>query len=165
MFMHGGLAHIFGNMLFLWIFGDNIEDRIGHFRYLIFYLVCGLLAGLAHVFSTAIFAGNSEASLLVPSLGASGAISGVLGAYILLFPTRRVTVLLSWFVTQVPAFIAIGLWFVFQLISGLGVLGSGSQQGGVAYAAHIGGFIAGLVLIKLFEIGRPQANGYAPRGY
>jgi membrane associated rhomboid family serine protease len=164
MFMHGGIAHIFGNMLYLWIFGDNIEDRIGHFRYLIFYLICGVLAGLAHVFSTAVFAGN-ELSLLVPSLGASGAISGVLGAYLLLFPTKRVTVLLSWFVTQVPAFVAIGLWFVFQLISGLGMLGSGSQQGGVAYAAHIGGFIAGLVLIKIFEIGRPAASEYMPRGY
>ena len=158
MFMHGGLAHIFGNMLFLWIFGDNIEDRVGHLRYLIFYFVCGVLAGLAHVFSTVIFAGNNEASLLIPSLGASGAISGVLGAYILLFPARRVTVLISWFVTQVPAFIAIGLWFVFQLISGLGMLGSGSQQGGVAYAAHIGGFIAGLLLIKVFEIGRPRSD-------
>jgi membrane associated rhomboid family serine protease len=158
MFMHGGIAHIFGNMLFLFIFGDNIEDRIGHLRYLIFYLVCGVLAGLAHVFATAMFAG-SEASLLVPSLGASGAISGVLGAYLLLFPMRRVVVLISWFATAVPAFIAIGLWFVFQLISGLGVLGSGSAQGGVAYAAHIGGFIAGLLLIKVFEIGRP------PRSY
>ena len=158
MFMHGGLAHIFGNMLFLWIFGDNIEDRIGHFRYLIFYLVCGVLAGLAHVFSTVIFAGSNEASLLVPSLGASGAISGVLGAYILLFPTNRVIVLLGWFAMPMPAFIAIGLWFVFQLISGLGVLGSGSQQGGVAYAAHIGGFIAGLALIKVFEIGRPRLS-------
>jgi rhomboid family protein len=153
MFMHGGIAHIFGNMLFLFIFGDNIEDRIGHLRYLIFYLVCGVLAGLAHVFATAMLAG-SGASLLVPSLGASGAISGVLGAYLLLFPMRRVIVLISWFATAVPAFIAIGLWFVFQLISGLGVLGSGSQQGGVAYAAHIGGFIAGLLLIKVFEIGR-----------
>ena len=165
MFMHGGIAHIFGNMLFLFIFGDNIEDRVGHIRYLIFYLVCGVLAGLAHVFSTVIFAGDNTASLLVPSLGASGAISGVLGAYILLFPTRRVTVLISWFITQVPAFIAIGLWFVFQLISGLGMLGSGSQQGGVAYAAHIGGFIAGLALIKIFEIGRPRSEYYAPRGY
>lgn len=154
MFMHGGIAHIFGNLLFLFIFGDNIEDRLGHIRYLIFYLVCGILAGLAHVFATVALAGSNEASLLVPSLGASGAISGVLGAYVLLFPTRRVTVLISWFVTQVPAFIAIGLWFVFQLVSGLGMLGSGSQQGGVAYAAHIGGFIAGLLLIKVFEIGR-----------
>ena len=162
MFMHGGIAHIFGNMLFLFIFGDNIEDRIGHFRYAIFYLVCGVLAGLSHVFATAAFAG-SEASLLVPSLGASGAISGVLGAYLLLFPMRRVVVLISWFVTAVPAFIAIGLWFVFQLISGLGVLGSGSQQGGVAYAAHIGGFIAGLLLIKVFEIGRPRLYPSDPR--
>lgn len=165
MFMHGGIAHIFGNMLFLWIFGDNIEDRVGHLRYLIFYLVCGLLAGLAHVFSTALFAGDNLSGMLVPSLGASGAISGVLGAYILLFPTKRVTVLLSWFVTQVPAFVAIGLWFVFQLISGLGMLGSGSQQGGVAYAAHIGGFIAGLALIKIFEIGRPRGDEYTPSGY
>src|SRR5437870_5420508 len=160
MFMHGGLAHIFGNMLFLFIFGDNIEDRLGHFRYLIFYLGCGVLAGLAHVFATAAIA-SDEASLLVPSLGASGAISGVLGAYLLLFPMRRVIVLISWFATAVPAFIAIGLWFVFQLISGLGVLGAGTQQGGVAYAAHIGGFIAGLVLIKVFEIGRGnRAIGY-----
>ena len=164
MFMHGGIAHIFGNMLFLFIFGDNIEDRLGHIRYLIFYLVCGILAGLAHVLSTAAFAGGDPASLMVPSLGASGAISGVLGGYFLLFPTNRVTVIISWFVTQVPAFIAIGLWFVFQIISGLGVLGSGSQQGGVAFAAHIGGFIAGLALIKIFEIGRPRSTYYRPGG-
>ena len=164
MFMHGGIAHIFGNMLFLFIFGDNIEDRLGHIRYLIFYLVCGILAGLAHVLTTAAFAGGDPTSLLVPSLGASGAISGVLGGYFLLFPTNRVTVILSWFVTQVPAFIAIGLWFVFQIISGLGVLGSGSQQGGVAYAAHIGGFIAGFALIKIFEIGRPRSTYYGPSG-
>ncbi len=157
MFMHGSIAHIFFNMLFLFIFGDNIEDRLGHFRYLIFYLVCGVLAGLAHVFATAAFAGGNEASLLVPSLGASGAISGVLGAYILLFPTNRVIVLLGWFAMPMPAFMAIGLWFVLQLINGLGVLGSGSQQGGVAYAAHIGGFIAGLVLINVFVIGRRKA--------
>src|SRR6266568_6841395 len=157
MFMHGGIAHIFGNMLFLWIFGDNIEDRLGHIRYLIFYLVCGIIAGLSHVFATALFA-TDPASLLVPSLGASGAISGVLGAYILLYPTNRVIVLLGWFAMPMPAFIAIGLWFVFQLISGLGVLGSGSQQGGVAYAAHIGGFIAGLILINIFQIGRPRTS-------
>ncbi len=163
MFMHGGIAHIFGNMLFLWIFGDNIEDRMGHLRYAIFYLVCGILAGLAHVFATAAFAGGNEASLLIPSLGASGAISGVLGGYILLFPTRRVMVMISWFVTAVPAFVAIGLWFVFQLISGLGMLGSGSQAGGVAYAAHIGGFIAGLVLITPFLIGRPRPEAYDER--
>ncbi len=158
MFMHGGIAHIFGNMLFLFIFGDNIEDRLGHFRYLIFYLVCGVLAGLSHVFATAALAGGDQASLLVPSLGASGAISGVLGGYILLFPTNRVVVLLGWFAMPMPAFIAIGLWFVFQLISGLGVLGSGAQQGGVAYAAHIGGFIAGLILINIFQIGRTRTS-------
>ena len=154
MFMHGGYAHIGGNMLFLWIFGDNIEDRLGHVRYLVFYLVCGLIASLSHVLATAAFAADRD-SLLVPSLGASGAISGVLGGYILLHPTRRVTVILFRFLTDVPAYVAIGLWFVFQLISGLGMLG-GSAEGGVAYAAHIGGFIAGIVLIKLFEIGRPR---------
>lgn len=152
MFMHGGIAHIAGNMLFLWIFGDQIEDRLGHIKYLIFYLVCGVLASLAHVFTTAALAG-SEQSMMIPSLGASGAISGVLGGYILLHPSRRVTVILFRFLTQVPAYVAIGIWFVFQLISGLGMLGEGSQQGGVAYAAHIGGFVAGLVLIKVFDIG------------
>ena len=153
MFMHGGIAHIAGNMLFLWIFGDNIEDRLGHIRYFFYYLVCGLIASLAHVFTTYAFA-TDQSSLLVPSLGASGAISGVLGGYILLHPSRRVTVILFRFLTDVPAWVAIGIWFAFQLISGLGMLGGGSQQGGVAYAAHIGGFIAGLVLIKVFDIGR-----------
>jgi membrane associated rhomboid family serine protease len=160
MFMHGGLAHIGGNMLFLWIFGDNIEDRLGHFRYLVFYLVCGVLASLAHVITTAAFA-TSESSLMVPSLGASGAISGVLGGYLLLYPKRRVTVILLRILTDVPAYVAIGMWFAFQLISGLGILGGGSQQGGVAYAAHVGGFIAGLLLVKVFEIGRRRA----PAGY
>lgn len=164
MFMHGGIAHIFGNMLFLFIFGDNIEDRLGHIRYLIFYLVCGVLASLAHVFATVAMASDSS-SLLVPSLGASGAISGVLGGYLLLFPTNRVMVILSWFLVPVPAFVAIGLWFVFQLISGLGMLGSGSQAGGVAYAAHIGGFIAGLLLIKVFEIGRRPPDRYYEREF
>jgi membrane associated rhomboid family serine protease len=152
MFMHGGIAHIAGNMLFLWIFGDNIEDRLGHVRYVIFYLLCGVIASLAHVFTTAAFAGE-QADMLVPSLGASGAISGVLGGYLLLHPSRRVTVILFRFLTDVPAWVAIGIWFAFQLISGLGVLGSGSQQGGVAYAAHVGGFVAGLALIKFFDRG------------
>jgi membrane associated rhomboid family serine protease len=152
MFMHGGFAHIAGNMLFLWIFGDNIEDRLGHVKYVVFYLLCGVIASLAHVFTTGVFA-NTESSMLVPSLGASGAISGVLGGYLLLHPKRRVTVILFRFLTDVPAYVAIGIWFLFQLISGLGMLGGGSQQGGVAYAAHIGGFIAGLVLIKFFDKG------------
>src|SRR6185503_7506990 len=160
MFMHGGFMHLAGNMLFLWIFGDNIEDRLGHVKYLIFYLLCGVIASLAHVFTTGVFA-TSENALLVPSLGASGAISGVLGGYILLHPKRRVTVILFRFLTDVPAYVAIGIWFAFQLISGLGILGGGSEMGGVAYAAHIGGFIAGLVLIKFFDTGnRNRAPAY-----
>ena len=147
MFMHGGWAHLLGNMLFLWVFGDNIENRIGHIRYLIFYLVCGIIASLSHVFV-------SGSDSLIPSLGASGAISGVLGGYLLLFPSRRVRVIMGRGITTVPAFVALGIWIVFQVISQLGMLG-GDQGGGggVAYAAHIGGFIAGLALIKLFDIG------------
>ncbi|MDX2046600.1 MAG: rhomboid family intramembrane serine protease [Chitinophagaceae bacterium] len=146
MFMHGGWAHILGNMLYLWIFGDNIENRLGHIRYLVFYIVCGILASLSHVFSTYMLHQNS----LVPSLGASGAISGVLGAYILLFPNRRVHAYLLWFLISIPAILALGLWILFQVISGLGMLGGG-DSGGVAYAAHIGGFLAGLLLIKFFD--------------
>ncbi len=153
MFMHGGIAHIFGNMLFLWIFGDNLEHTLGHGRYAIFYLVCGIIASLAHVITTAMFA-TDPSSLLIPSLGASGAISGVLGGYILLHPKRRVTVILFRFLTDVPAYVAIGIWSAFQLVSGLM---SGSQSG-VAYAAHIGGFIAGLVLVKVFAIGRNEVS-------
>ena len=149
MFMHGGFAHIFGNMLFLMIFGDNIENRIGHFRYLIFYLICGIIASLAHVFVSV----SMGSSTLIPSLGASGAISGVLGAYLLLFPKRRVRVVMFYQMMEVPAIVAIGIWFAFQLISGIGILGS-SQGGGVAYGAHIGGFVAGLFLIKFFAMGR-----------
>ncbi len=151
MFMHGGWAHILGNMLYLWIFGDNLEDRLGHGRYLLFYLLVGLLASLAHVFASVLIGDN----LQIPSLGASGAIAGVLGGYLLLFPRNRVTVILVRIVTQVRAIFAVGLWFLLQLVGGLGVLGGGSD--GVAYAAHIGGFIAGLALIKLFDAGRqPQ---------
>ncbi len=151
MFMHGGFAHLFGNMMFLWIFGDNVENALGHARYLIFYLTCGVLASLSHVFSSVLFG----ADLFVPSLGASGAISGVLGGYLLLFPHRRVRVVMFYMLQEVPAILAIGLWFVFQLISGLGMLGGG-QGGGVAYGAHIGGFLAGLLLVKLFARRNPQ---------
>jgi membrane associated rhomboid family serine protease len=151
MFMHGGIGHLLGNMLYLWIFGDNVEDDLGRIRYLTFYLVCGLLASLAHVLSTFIFGGNPY----IPSLGASGAISGVLGGYILFHPHRRVRVIMGRMLTEVPAFVAIGLWFVFQLIASLGMLG-GMQTGGVAYAAHIGGFVAGLALVKIFAIGRSR---------
>ena len=145
MFMHGGLAHIGGNMLYLWIFGDNLENVMGHLRYLLFYLLCGVIASLCHVFTSHL----TDQSSLVPSLGASGAISGVLGGYMLLFPTRRVRV---WFILgfwAVPAFLAVGMWFVFQVINGVGALG-GKEGSGIAYAAHIGGFIAGLILVKLF---------------
>jgi len=149
MFMHGGWAHLLGNMLFLWVFGDNIENRIGHMRYLIFYLVCGIIASLSHVFV-------SGSDSLIPSLGASGAISGVLGGYLLLFPSRRVRVIMGRGITTVPAFVALGIWIVFQVISQMGVLGGDQGGGGVAYAAHIGGFVAGLALIKLFDIGTPK---------
>ncbi len=153
MFMHGSFMHIFGNMLFLWIFGDNLEDRLGRVRYLIFYLVCGIIASLAHVFTTAAFS-HGGSSMLVPSFGASGAISGVLGGYILLFPRNRVRVIMLRVLTEVPAYVALGLWFLFQFVSGLGLFGSGTQEGGVAYAAHVGGFVAGLLLVKLFDAGR-----------
>ena len=149
MFMHGGWAHLLGNMLFLWIFGDNVEDALGHVRYLFYYLICGVVASLSHV-------GVSYAlghDLDVPSLGASGAISGVLGGYLLLFPYRRVTVILFRFLTEVPAFVAIGMWFLFQIINGLGMLGDASG-GGVAYGAHIGGFIAGMGLVHIFAAGQ-----------
>lgn len=146
LFMHGGIAHLAGNLLYLWIFGDNVENALGHLRYLVFYLACGVLASLAHVFTTAATHGN----MLVPSLGASGAISGVLGGYLLLFPGGRVRMLMGGRTTQMPAWVAIGVWFLFQVVAGMGLLGGGSQAGGVAYAAHVGGFIAGLILVKVF---------------
>ena len=146
MFMHGGLAHLAGNMLYLWICGDNLEDRLGHFRYLVFYLLCGVLSGLSHV-ATTLFFGQD---LLMPCLGASGAISAVLAGYVLLFPTKRIAIWMLFFVFTVPAFVAIGFWFLFQVSNGLGALG-GEQAGGVAYAAHIGGFIAGLLLVNRFR--------------
>jgi Uncharacterized membrane protein (homolog of Drosophila rhomboid) len=145
MFLHGGIAHIAGNMLYLWIFGDNVEDALGHFRYLAFYLLCGIVAGLTQVFATYMFGQD----LLTPSLGASGAISGVLGGYMFLFPRKGVRVWFILFSITVPAFIVVGLWFLFQVLNGLGTLG-GHQAGGVAYAAHIGGFISGLFLVKIF---------------
>lgn len=145
MFMHGGLAHIGGNMLYLWVFGDNVEDAMGHLRYLVFYLLTGVIASLCHVFVTAAFGGNT----LIPSLGASGAISGVLGGYVVLYPQRRVRVIWLYQVMQIPALVSIGIWFLFQLVSGAGMLGG--SMGDVAYGAHIGGFVAGVVLIKLFE--------------
>ncbi len=145
MFMHGGLAHLFGNMLYLWIFGDNIEDRLGHLRYLSFYIICGIIASLSHVCSDYFFGENH----LIPSLGASGAISGIMGAYLFTYPTRRVTIFFIFFFIPVPAFIVLGAWILLQLANGTGYLG-GSEASGIAYAAHIGGFIAGIVLMKFF---------------
>lgn len=152
-FMHAGWVHLGGNMLYLWIFGDNVEDRFGHVKFTLFYLVCGLAATFAQLaFST----GSN-----VPNLGASGAIAGVLGAYILLFPQGRVRVLQGQRVIQVPALIVIGLWIVLQLFSGIGsIAATAAQTGGVAYMAHIGGFLAGFVLTFLFRGSRGvQATG------
>jgi membrane associated rhomboid family serine protease len=142
-FMHGSIMHIFGNMLFLWIFGDNIENRIGHTRYAVFYLLVGFLATLAHVMT--------DTNSVIPTLGASGAISGVLGGYLLLFPNKQVrAIMFSFMMTTIPAFVAVGLWIGYQLLM---TYTSGTTGGGVAYAAHIGGFIAGLALIKFFALG------------
>ena len=143
MFMHGDIMHIFGNMLFLWIFGDNLENLLGHVRYAIFYILCGFAAAAAQIVM--------DTGSIIPMLGASGAISGVLGGYVLLFPKREVRALIFNFLTTVPAIVAIGIWIGYQLV--LGYL-TPSTGGGVAYAAHIGGFVAGLVTIKLFALGR-----------
>ena len=142
MFLHGGWMHLGGNMLYLWIFGDNLERVMGAAKYAVFYIVCGIVAGLAHI----LFAGGST----VPSVGASGAISGVLGGYLLLFPQNRVKVLTRGGVASVPALVVLGLWIVIQLVSQLGSIAETSQGGGIAYMAHIGGFVAGMALVKLF---------------
>ena len=143
MFMHAGWVHLGGNMLYLWIFGDNVEDRFGPIKFTIFYLLCGLAATFAQL----VFSLGSN----VPNLGASGAIAGVLGAYILLFPQGKVKVLQGQQVIQVPALIVIGMWFVLQLFSGIGSIANTAQTGGVAFMAHIGGFLAGFVLTFLFR--------------
>ena len=143
MFMHAGWVHLGGNMLYLWIFGDNVEDSFGHLKFTIFYLLCGLAATFAQL----AFSLGSH----VPNLGASGAIAGVLGAYILLFPQGRVKVLQGQQVIQVPALIVIGIWIVLQFFSGIGSIANTAQTGGVAYMAHIGGFLAGFVLTFLFR--------------
>ena len=143
MFMHGSLLHLGGNMLYLWIFGDNVEDRMGHLKYLFFYLLCGFLASATHIF----FGPDS----LIPSLGASGAIAGVLGAYLILFPRQGIRTYIWGMIVQVPALVAIGLWGLLQFVSGFGSLSSIGKSGGVAYMAHIGGFVAGMILVFLFR--------------
>jgi membrane associated rhomboid family serine protease len=152
MFMHAGWLHLGGNMLYLWIFGDNVEDRFGHIKFTIFYLLCGLAATFAQL---AFSLGSN-----VPNLGASGAIAGVLGAYILLFPHGKISVLQGQRVIQVPALIVIGIWIVLQFFSGVGSIANTAQTGGVAYMAHIGGFVAGFVLTFLFRgSSEAQATG------
>jgi membrane associated rhomboid family serine protease len=149
MFMHGGWAHLLGNMLFLWIFGDNVEDYLGRLRYAFFYLTCGVVASFAHILATYITPHDPR----IPCLGASGAVSGVLGGYLVLYPHNPVTVILFRFLTQVPAYVCIGIWFVFQLINGLGALGD-ETGGGVAYGAHVGGFLIGVAQVKVFALGQ-----------
>jgi membrane associated rhomboid family serine protease len=149
MFLHGGWAHLGGNMLYLWIFGDNLEKILGGVRYLIFYVLCGLAASFAHILS----APNSA----IPTVGASGAISGVLGGYLLLFPRNKVRVFTRGGIMAVPAFVMLGLWILIQFVSGMGSIAQTEQSSGVAYMAHIGGFVAGMILIKIMAIGRRPA--------
>lgn len=145
MFMHGGLMHLFGNMLYLWIFGDNVEHRFGALPFLAFYLLSGLAATAAQI--------ALDPTGIIPNLGASGAISGVLGAYLVLFPKNRVHAIFFYYIVSVPAVVAIGLWIVFQFINGLGsVVAAQETVGGVAYGAHIGGFLAGMILATALRV-------------
>jgi membrane associated rhomboid family serine protease len=147
--LHGGILHLVGNMWFLYIFGDNVEDRLGHLRYLLFYLICGLAAGASHL----VLNWHSN----VPTIGASGAIAGVMGAYLILYPRARILTLIPLFFffpfVEVPAFFFIGIWFLFQFLSAAGSTG---QAGGIAFWAHVGGFVFGIVFLKLFEIVRRE---------
>lgn len=144
MFLHAGFFHLGGNMLYLWIFGDNVENYLGHFRFIYFYLICGLIAAMSHI----LLGGLSD----VPMVGASGAISGILGGYIVKYPRARVLVIIPiiWFleIRKIPALFVLGFWFIIQIFSGISSIGIGG--GGVAFWAHVGGFIAGLLLINLF---------------
>jgi membrane associated rhomboid family serine protease len=149
--MHGGWLHLFGNMLYLWIFGDNVEDELGRVQFLVFYLLCGIAATFAQFY----FSTRSN----VPNVGASGAIAGVLGAYILMFPSAKVNVLVARQVVALPAFVVLGMWIVLQLFSGVGSIAQTTETadtGGVAYMAHVGGFIAGLALTLVFHGGRDR---------
>jgi membrane associated rhomboid family serine protease len=155
MFMHGSWLHLGGNMLYLWIFGDNVEDEFGHVKYLLFYLLAGIAATFAQ------FAAASGSN--VPNVGASGAIAGVLGAYILMFPKARINVLFGRQVVAMPALIVLGFWIVLQLVSGVGTIATTSADvGGVAYMAHVGGFAAGFLMAFLFR-GRSRGGGGDPQ--
>lgn len=157
MFLHGGWFHIFGNMWYLWIFGDNVEDRLGHGRFLAFYLICGIAAGLVHY-------GLNPSSRL-PTIGASGAVAGVLGAYLLCYPRARVDLLLFFFffvqIITVPAAFVLFLWFILQIFSGVLSLGTGAHvTGGVAWWAHVGGFLCGLLLIRVLPRRRRSRQNF-----
>jgi membrane associated rhomboid family serine protease len=148
MFLHGGWMHLIGNMWFLWIFGDNVEDILGHGKYLVFYLACGIAAGLVHVMF------NSDSRL--PTVGASGAIAGVMGAYLIKFPSARILTLIPLFIffttVEIPAYVMLLYWFVLQIFQGVGEIGySHASQGGVAWFAHVGGFVAGMILVFLLQ--------------
>jgi rhomboid family protein len=157
MFLHGGWLHFLGNMLYLWIFGDNVEDRLGHARFVFFYLICGVVASLAHIFM------NPYSP--VPTIGASGAIAGVMGAYFVLYPHSRILALLPlfifWEVIEVPAIFFLGIWFVMQFFSGVGSIAMGARaaSGGVAFWAHVAGFLAGV--ISVFVLRRPSSSQWA----
>jgi membrane associated rhomboid family serine protease len=159
MFMHGGWGHLLGNMLYLWIFGDNVEDALGHVKFLIFYLLCGALATGAHIVS--------DYNSIIPSLGASGAIAGILGGYLLLFPTKGVRVLFFFVIVSIPAAIVISGWILMQFLSGVGSVARTEQTGGggVAYWAHVGGAVAGLILVNLFKNRVVQARVQQRMGY
>lgn len=144
MFMHAGLFHLSTNMLYLWIFGDNVEDELGRFKYILLYL----FSGVAAAFSQYFFSPHSN----IPNVGASGAIAGILGAYMLYFPSHKVTVLVGQFLSQVSALVVIGMWFLLQFVSSLGSLSATQDTGGVAYMAHIGGFLAGLTVAVAFRV-------------
>lgn len=160
MFLHAGWAHLIGNMVYLAIFGDNVESTLGHVRYLLFYLACGIAGALAHIVTSP--------HSTVPTLGASAAISGVLAAYVLYFPGNRVLVWFAFRVIAVPALLVIGLWAVMQFISGAGALVRTAEGGGIAYVAHVGGFLCGLALAALLrprdgvEPGPPRISGTSP---
>ncbi len=159
MFMHGGWAHIFGNMLFLWVFGDNVEDALGHIGYIVFYLLTGILASAAHILL--------NTTSMIPSVGASGAISGVLGLYIIFYGSNPIRVLIGYFIATVPAWMMIGLWAAQQFIATFGAVASTEQTtGGVAYAAHAGGFLAGLLIGVALRgmIGKPEQRPATERG-
>jgi membrane associated rhomboid family serine protease len=153
MFMHGGWEHLLGNMLFLWIFGNNVEDSLGHVRYLVFYLCGGFAATALQTFVTLSAASGADAT--IPNLGASGAVSAVLGAYLVLLPRARVLTLFFFILREVPAVLLLGLWFVLQLVSGSASLAHPQPGGGVAFFAHVGGFVFGALLVKLVAVRPP----------